>query len=318
MVNSLKTIDDMKKLVYIYHNFVNSKTNRPLFNYGDLDIYNNRSITNTFNVFATLYANNAVMQNINYANMVIVMRDVDFFIKRIIDPYCLYTYNPVVNELPAPSTEEHLTTQPVQEDVQTPSTDEHLTTQPVEENVQTPSTEDHLTTQPVEEDAQTPSTEEIPPVIHLEPPRAQRYLMNKDLILKTDKKFADDRNIYGNISVIDDKYLPSTDLSLFDAILEMKKNPICAPLDAYIERWKRAKNIKCAPKNRRRVREQKPPEINDALLPPLNLSLPLAIKMIQDNPKCVPNELLYLKRWNELKVTQIYYKNSNSMIKKIL
>jgi hypothetical protein len=89
----------------------------------------------------------------------------------------------------------------------------------------------------------------------------------------------------------------------------MKKNINCIPLDAYIERWNRAKNLKNISKI-----QKKPVIVDDKLLPELSLSLPVAIHKIKNSPKCVPFDL-YIKRWNELKTTQAY--NKKHVIKKI-
>jgi len=115
------------------------------------------------------------------------------------------------------------------------------------------------------------------------------------------------REIHSNISIIDDKFLPSAELNLAEAILEMKKNENCLPLDAYIERWNRLKNLK----NTKRNTKKTITEVDDTLLPPLNLSLPLAINKIKNSTKCVPFDL-YINRWNELK-TQETYKKKHSI-----
>ena len=52
-----------------------------------------------------------------------------------------------------------------------------------------------------------------------------RLLSNKNLVLKNKKKFENDRNICSNISIIDDNFLPSTELSLVEAIINIKKKP---------------------------------------------------------------------------------------------
>jgi len=126
-----------------------------------------------------------------------------------------------------------------------------------------------------------------------------RLLSNKNLVLKNKKIFEDDRNIYSNISIIDDNFLPSTELTLVEAIINIKKNPACMPFNVYVERWKQVKIKDNDKKNIKKV--ELPQSLDDSLLPPLNLSLPLAIHKIKNNPKCVPFEL-YVKRWNECKV----------------
>ena len=132
-----------------------------------------------------------------------------------------------------------------------------------------------------------------------------RLLSNKNLVLKNKKTFEDDRNIYSNISIIDDNFLPSTELSLVEAIINIKKNPKCVPFNVYVERWKQ---VKLKDNNKKKIKKiELPPVLDDSLLPPLNLSLTLAIHKIKSNPKCVPFEL-YVKRWNECKVKMKHLK----------
>jgi hypothetical protein len=137
-------------------------------------------------------------------------------------------------------------------------------------------------------------------------------LVNINLITRTNKKTFS-RDIHSNISIIDDKFLPSVELNLPEAILEMKKNENCLPLDAYIERWNRLKNITNTKQNKKIT--QKTIEVDDELLPPLNLSLELAINKINSSPKCVPFDS-YIKRWNELKTQDIYKKKHRTPNKK--
>ena len=109
-----------------------------------------------------------------------------------------------------------------------------------------------------------------------------------------------DDEMFKGISMLDDKLLPSYKLNLSQALLEIKKNPKCVPFQIYLERWKYF-NDKYKKANK--LNEKPKPVINDALLPSTQLTLPIAITQIKNNPQCVPFEL-YLKRWNELKTTK--------------
>ena len=122
----------------------------------------------------------------------------------------------------------------------------------------------------------------------------------------TPKPNSDDEMFKG-ISVLDDKLLPSYKLNLSQALLEIKKNPKCVPFQIYLERWKYF-NDKYKKANK--LNEKPKPVINDALLPSTQLTLPIAITQIKNNPQCVPFEA-YMKRWNELKIT----KKHNAMTK---
>jgi hypothetical protein len=129
----------------------------------------------------------------------------------------------------------------------------------------------------------------------------ERLAKEKELkrIMELRKKY----DIYANISIIDDDNLPSLDISLSDAMLEMKKRKL-EPFKPYMERWQSLHNKKY--KISKKVDDE--PVINDLLLPSLALTFPIALSKIKANPKCIPAEL-YIKRWNELKTLNSHKKN---------
>jgi hypothetical protein len=106
------------------------------------------------------------------------------------------------------------------------------------------------------------------------------------------------------ISIIDDANLPSFDLSLSEAMIEMMKNPKCVPFKVYFERLVYLKK-KHDTHNKLTFKDL--PTINDKLLPSINLTLPIAIIKIKENKQCVPFDS-YVKRWNELKTKSKYTK----------
>ena len=116
-----------------------------------------------------------------------------------------------------------------------------------------------------------------------------------------------DDEMFKGISILDDKLLPSYKLNLSQALLEIKKNPKCVPFQIYLERWKYFNNKY---KKANNLNEKPKPAVDDALLPSTQLTLPIAINKIKNNPLCVPFEA-YMKRWNELKTM----KKHNTMTK---
>jgi len=46
---------DFKNTMYLFHNMVNSRKKKPLFNYGNINIYQNLNIAIVFNNFITIY-----------------------------------------------------------------------------------------------------------------------------------------------------------------------------------------------------------------------------------------------------------------------
>ena len=54
-IQDLKTKTDFKNMVYIFHNYVNAKKRKRLYNYSDLGVYKNYNIVNVFNRFISVY-----------------------------------------------------------------------------------------------------------------------------------------------------------------------------------------------------------------------------------------------------------------------
>jgi len=54
-VHELRTKNDFKNMVYMFHNYVNAKKRRPLFNYANLEIYKKYNIVSVFNRFISVY-----------------------------------------------------------------------------------------------------------------------------------------------------------------------------------------------------------------------------------------------------------------------
>jgi phage regulator Rha-like protein len=80
-------------------------------------------------------------------------------------------------------------------------------------------------------------------------------------------------------------------------MIEMMKNPKCLPYKVYVERWT---FLKKKQDKKKKLTLKDLPLVNDELLPPIDLTLPIAMAKIKENKKCVPFDL-YVKRWNELK-----------------
>jgi hypothetical protein len=57
-LNDIKTKTDFKNIIYIFHNAVNKRKRKPLFNYSQIDKYKNINITNAYNSFIVVYNTN--------------------------------------------------------------------------------------------------------------------------------------------------------------------------------------------------------------------------------------------------------------------
>jgi hypothetical protein len=282
--DKITNLQELKKQIYLLHNFINSKINKPLFNYSDLTIYSNMDIINIFNIFVYFYTNNIVIKKTqSYPRMINLIKDIKVFLSIFIIPY--FINNNIQKEPEVEAKENEIVVEEV--------INEEI---PEVAEIDVSANEIDVSRNEIEAEKEVISVA----VVEEKKPR----LININLITRTNKKTFS-RDIHSNISIIDDKFLPSVELNLPEAILEMKKNENCLPLDAYIERWNRLKNLKNTKQNKKNI--QKTTEVDDALLPPLNLSLPLAINKIKSSPKCVPFDS-YIKRWNELKTQETYKK----------
>ena len=125
-----------------------------------------------------------------------------------------------------------------------------------------------------------------------------------------EKKYS---NIFEKISIIDDNNLPSFQITMPEAMIEMMKNPKCKPYNVYLSRWTELKK-KYDRKNSvnfyKENKLSKTVDIDDSLLPSIDLTFPVAISKIKNNKACVPFEL-YVKRWNELNTLTKHKKRFN-------
>jgi hypothetical protein len=290
--DKITNLQELKKQIYLLHNFINSKINKPLFNYSDLTIYSNMNIINIFNTFVYFYANNILIKKTpTYPRIINLIKDIKVFLSIFIIPY--FINNNIQKESEVEAKENEIVVEEV--------INEEI---PEVAEIDVSANEIDVSRNEIEAEKEVISVA----VVEEKKPR----LININLITRTNKKTFS-RDIHSNISIIDDKFLPSVELNLPEAILEMKKNENCLPLDAYIERWNRLKNLKNTKQNKKNT--EKTTEVDDTLLPPLNLSLPLAINKIKSSSKCVPFDS-YIKRWNELKTQEIYSKKHSTPNKK--
>jgi hypothetical protein len=54
-IQDLKTKLEFKNMVYLFHNYVNAKKRKPLYNYSSLEVYKKYNIINVFNRFISVY-----------------------------------------------------------------------------------------------------------------------------------------------------------------------------------------------------------------------------------------------------------------------
>jgi len=295
-------INDLKIMFFMFHNFVNAKNRKPLFKYQNMTMYQDINIMSAYNAFYDMHTNNIHMkQTPNYLKMQYVLRDIENFIKEYI---CQPIIVPV-DEQPLVIEEPPIIEEPIKEEEIPIIKEEPLV---IEEPIKE---ESLVIEEPIKEEPlviEEPIKEE--PLVIEEPIKEEPVIINEiaiiisEIITKTEVmsiikpvKYAHD--IYKKITMIDDAYLPPADISLPQAMVIMLNDPRCQPFEIYLERWNYYKG-KYNRKNKLIAPIKKTPVINDAFLPSFDLTLPIAINNMKNNPKCVPLDL-YVKRWNQCK-----------------
>ena len=267
-INNIKNMSHFKNVFFLFHNFINSKIQKKLFTYDQMSIYSSYNINNIFFEYKTLL----LQLNTTYYSIII---QIDTFM----NTYNMYDKLEIQKDKP----QEVIDIKIILE------TDTKSVVEPDTKSVVEPDTKSVL-----ESDTKSVVESETEVVLKSE----------TEVVLKSDvvdiKKIVKS-DIYKNISIIDDSFLPSFKLSLAEAMLQLKINPKCVPFDIYLKRWTyfNTKYNETENKRMQKVQEQLIPKLNDSYLPELTLSLPLAIAKIKKSPNCVPNDA-YIKRWNEL------------------
>ena len=289
-----------KNLYILFHNFVNKKINKPVV---DIIEYTNK----------TFYCNASIFDIINYYNGLNNNQNIAAIIHNFVNKYSnfIISHNflkveSIITEI-EPTIKEEVKVNDEEKEKENisliiremePIVKEEEPIVQVEEpiiQVEEPIVQVEEPNVQVEE----PIVKEEEPIVKEEEPNVKEEEPNvKEMvrIIELRKKY----NMYSNISIIDDKKLPSLDISLSDAMLEINARKL-EPFNVYIERWTTLHDKK----HKVSKKKSDEPIINDLLLPELTLSFPIALSKIRANPKCIPEEL-YIKRWNELKTLKMY------------
>ena len=53
--DQISTKLDLKNTMYLFHNMVNARKKKPLYNYANINVYQNLNIANVFNNFVSVY-----------------------------------------------------------------------------------------------------------------------------------------------------------------------------------------------------------------------------------------------------------------------
>ena len=289
--NSLNNVNDLINVLYMFHNFINTKTKNPVLNYSDLNKYNSYDLKTVISLFVNLYNNVHMRSSPNYIKMILVIKEIIAF-KQI------YISSINGHKVKSPTIREEIMPETVVQE-------EEILPEPI--------------TQEEGEIIPEPITQEEGEIIldsfvkeesfkeHIVPTSIFKFTTIIKRYTPINSKNLNDTIIGANIPFINDKFLPSSELSTADAILELIKDPRCRPVEIYLDRWNTMRRIVYFKKNGRRLVETLP-TANDSFLPELTIGQQLAIYKIQNDPRCVPFDL-YIKRWNELKIKAKYKKN---------
>ncbi len=144
-LNELRSKNDFKNMIYMFHNYVNAKKRKPLYKYSDLEIYKKYNIVFVFNRFISVYHTKGNMRLLaeSFQRQLIIRtvrewfsRNMCFFVPcqqpapAVVEPV------PVVEE-PVPVVEKSVVEEPVVEEpvpvVEEPVVEEPVVEEPVVE-----------------------------------------------------------------------------------------------------------------------------------------------------------------------------------------
>jgi hypothetical protein len=280
-LNKINNINDFKKFIYVFHNFINSRRQVQLFNYSNMNIYENINIMLAYNNFINIFIDNNIQINIKMKQTI---KELNNFIKFL-------THNKSITQENNETITQELNNETITENLNNETITENLNNETITENLNNETIPQNLNNETITQDLEIDK--------------------NIDKIEINDNINSNCATIIQKgISVIDDKLLPAFNLNFSEALLEIKKNPNCVPFQLYIERWKYFNKKHTNKQNKKNKKNNIITNtiIDESLLPPFNLSLPIAITKIQNNPLCVPSDL-YIKKWNEIKTLTKYKKN---------
>ena len=101
-VHELRTKNDFKNMIYLFHNYVNAKKRKPLFNYSNLVIYKRYNIVSVFNRFISCYHTKGNMRLLaeSFQRQLIVRNVREWFSRNLC--FFMPCYQPVPN-VPEPT-----------------------------------------------------------------------------------------------------------------------------------------------------------------------------------------------------------------------
>jgi hypothetical protein len=323
-LNKLNNINDFKILLYIFHNFINSKRRVQLFNYNDMNIYENINIKLAYNNFINIFIDNNIQINIKMKQTI---KELSNFIKFLM-------HNKSITKKENDETITEDLDKEKEEDLNRDKDKEKedldkdkVMVETITEDLNKDKVMVETITEDLDLDKDKVIVETITEDLDLDKDKVIVETITEDLHKDKEKDENIDKieideiikspststsNVQEGMSVLDDKLLPAFNLTFSEALLEIKKNPNCVPFQVYVDRW-RYFNKKYNNKKNKQNKQNKQNNltntiiIDESLLPPFNLSLPIAIIKIQNNPLCVPTDL-YIKKWNEIKLLAKYKK----------
>ena len=163
-INELRSKNDFKNMVYMFHNYVNAKKRKPLYKYSDLEIYKKYNIVFVFNRFISVYHTKGNMRLLaeSFQRLLIIRTVREWFRRNV----CFFV--PCQQAEPAPvSAPSEIVTTPVVEPVVGISSEEIVPINEIEE----PEAEEPIIQEPIiQEPVAVPEVEpvavpEVEPII---------------------------------------------------------------------------------------------------------------------------------------------------------
>ena len=198
-INKIDNLNDVKKILYVFHNYINKNNKKQLFNYNNIIKYKDFDIHNIYNSYANLYLNVIFKKGtLNNHKMIILVNYIyKFIIQNIQKEEICESIN--INQFDV--TKEIV----VQEDI-------------IQENMEQDATIQEIA---VQEDSIQENMEQDATI---------QENNTTNIILKDILRCKHSKNYFNKpISLIDDNNLPSLENMLSEAMLEIMKNPKCVP-----------------------------------------------------------------------------------------
>jgi hypothetical protein len=154
-ISSLKTKLEFKNTLYIFHNWVNVKKRKPLFNYSNINVYGSYPLIPVINNFIEKYKTKGNMNLLaDSFQRILIIKDLKFFIKRTIHAFLpLPLIQPIIKETNIEETN-------MEESIEETNMEESIEETNIEESVEETNMEESIEETNIEESVEETNMEE--------------------------------------------------------------------------------------------------------------------------------------------------------------